>query len=410
MNVSLPQLSDADITELTNWRRELHRNPELSGEERQTAARVVEMLVRTKPDEVITGIGGHGVAAIYDSGRAGPRVLLRCELDGLPIEDLAEIPHRSTVPDKGHQCGHDGHMAMIAAMARLLGRQRPQTGAVILMFQPAEEDGSGAQKVVQHPSFSKLAPDYAFAIHNMPGMPRGHVEIIEGPVCCASRGIKIRLVGRTAHASQPEAGISPMGAISCLMPALTAMSSPAVTETRDPDFSLITVTHVDMGAPNFGIAPGEANVFATLRTLTNEAMDGLVQDVEKRVQEVARNNGLEVEIDYTDIFVTCHNDAAAVNIVRDALDTMSVPYGPGSLPMRGSEDFGYFGGDAEMAIMMLGSGENMPSLHNPDFDFPDELIPKGAAIFSAILDALLSDGRLDGLHDPAKQTTSRTLA
>lgn len=392
MTIHLPSLTNADIAELTEWRRDLHRHPELSGEEERTAATVAAMLRETGPETIVTNIGGHGVAAIYDSGKPGPRVLLRCELDGLPIEDLADIPHRSTVSGKGHQCGHDGHMAMIAAMARLLGRQRPAKGAVILMFQPAEEDGSGARKVVEDAAFAELKPDLAFAIHNMPGLPFGEVHIVDGPICCASRGIMLKLTGRTAHASQPETGISPMPAIARLMPALSAMSSPVGTSTNDPDFTLVTITHVDMGAPAFGVAPGEANLFATLRSLTDEGMTGLVEKVEALAHTVAQENGLKLDIGYTDVFVTCHNDVDAASIVRSALDRLGIVHGPGTLPLRGSEDFGYFGRGAKMALMMLGSGENLPALHNPDFDFPDDLIPVGAKIYTAILATLQAQG------------------
>ncbi|MDR6759203.1 amidohydrolase [Mycoplana sp. BE70] len=391
MNIELSSLTNADFVELTAWRRNLHRHPELSGEEERTAATVAAMLRETGPDRIVTGIGGHGVAAIYDSGKPGPRVLLRCELDGLPIEDLADIPHRSTVPGKGHQCGHDGHMAMIAAMARLLGRKHPEKGAVILMFQPAEEDGSGARKVVEDAAFAELKPDFAFAIHNMPGLPFGEVHIVDGPVCCASRGIMLKLTGRTAHASQPETGISPMPAIARLMPELSATSSPVGTSTSDPDFTLVTITHVDMGAPAFGVAPGAANLFATLRSLTDEGMAALVEKVEELALEVAQENGLQLEIGYTDVFVTCRNDAGATSIVRDALDRIGIIHGPGTLPLRGSEDFGYFGRGAKMALMMLGSGEDLPALHNPDFDFPDDLIPIGARIYAAILDAIQTE-------------------
>nr|MDX8321858.1 amidohydrolase [Agrobacterium sp. rho-8.1] len=388
LKLELSQLSRSDIAELTAFRRELHRFPELSGEEERTAATVAAMLEKTGPDTLVTNIGGHGVAAIYDSSKPGPRVLLRCELDGLPIEDLANLPHRSTVPGKGHQCGHDGHMAMIAGMARLLGRDRPQKGTVILMYQPAEEDGSGARKVVEDAAFSTLNPDYSFAIHNMPGIPFGHVHIVDGPVCCASRGIMLRLTGRTAHASQPEAGISPMQAISRLMPELTAMSSPVGTSTNDPAFTLLTVTHVDMGAAAFGVAPGQANLFATLRTLTDKAMNQLVQKTEALVKNVAEEHGLTLDIDYTDIFVTSENDVEAADIVRAALEGIKIPHGEGSLPLRGSEDFGYFGRSSKMALMMLGSGENLPSLHNPDFDFPDDLIPVGVGIYVNILEQI----------------------
>ena len=392
------RLTNSDIAELTAWRRDLHRHPELSGHEERTAATVAAMLRDTGPDRILTNLGGHGVAAVYDSGRPGPRVLLRCELDGLPIDDLAEIPHRSTIPGQGHQCGHDGHMAMIAAMARLLGRKRPPHGAVILMFQPAEEDGSGAQKVVGDPCFADIAPDHAFAIHNMPGIPRGQVCIVDGPACCASRGVMLTLKGRTAHASQPETGISPMAGLARLMTDLTALSSPISTPTSMPDYTLVTVTHAQTGAPAFGVAPGKAHLFATLRTLTNDRMSVLVETVERLARDVAEAEGLRLEIGYSDVFVTCENDPKAVAIVRAALEDLGVSHGPGALPLRASEDFGHFGHGARAALLMLGAGD-MPALHNPDYDFPDELIPQGAAIFSAILSRIMeADASPDGSH------------
>jgi amidohydrolase len=383
-------LNADDIEELTQWRRDIHRHPEVSGEEIRTAAAVAAMLEKTNPTQIISSIGGHGVSAIYDSGIAGPRVLLRCELDGLPIQDLADIPHRSIVEGKGHQCGHDGHMAILAATARLLGLKGPATGAVILMFQPAEEDGSGARKVVDDPAFAKLAPDYSFAIHNMPGRPFGTVDIIDGPACCASRGLTLTLTGKTAHASQPETGISPMHAISELMPRLTSFSSPLGTPLDDPGFRMITVTHVNMGAAVFGVAPGKAHLFATLRTLTNDDMSGLVQRVEALAKSIAADEGLDLQIDYQDVFVTCSNDAEAADIVRTAMDDLGIPHGPGILPIRASEDFGHFGETSRAAILLLGSGDNLPALHNPDFDFPDELIPIGAKIFMQILHRTLN--------------------
>lgn len=380
-----PSLTAADIAELTDWRRSLHRHPELSGHEERTAATVVAMLERTAPDRIVTGIGGHGVAAVFDSGTPGPRVLLRCELDGLPIGDLADCPHRSTVPGRGHQCGHDGHMAMIAAMARILGRQRPSAGSVILMFQPAEEDGSGARAVVTDPVFAALRPDYAFAIHNMPGLALGQVQVIDGPACCASRGMMLRLTGRTAHASQPETGLSPMRAVSALMPGLTALASPAGIATRDPGFALVTVTHAGMGVPSFGVAPGQATLFATLRTLTDQGMSRLVDRAEALALRVAEDEGLGLEIGYADVFATTENHPEAAAIVRAALDGLAIPHDTGALPMRASEDFGHFGHGSKAAFLLLGAGLGLPALHNPDYDFPDALIPLGARIHAAIL-------------------------
>ena len=218
-------LTDRDVAELTEWRHELHRAPELSGQEAETARKVAAFLATTSADSIVTSIGGHGVAAVYQGAEPGPTVMFRAELDGLPIDEISDAPYRSAVAGKGHLCGHDGHMATLAALARGLGRQRPARGRAVLLFQPAEENGAGAAAVLADPKFQSLSPDYAFALHNLPGLPLGHVALDEGPVNCASRGMRIALTGKTAHASTPEHGASPMPAVAALMPALTALGT-----------------------------------------------------------------------------------------------------------------------------------------------------------------------------------------
>lgn len=373
-------LTNSDIQELTDWRRDLHRHPELSGEEAETAQRVTQMLAGSEPDDVLTGLGGHGVAAIYEGKANGPTVLLRCELDGLPIEELnPDLPHRSEVRGKGHLCGHDGHMAIVAGAARWLGRNRPNKGRVILLFQPAEEDGSGAQQVIDDARFEQIVPDYALSIHNFPSLPLGHAAIAPGPMNCASRGMKIKLTGRTAHASQPESGRSPALAISSLIEALTGLASG--TDTASADFSLVTVTHAAMGEPAFGIAPGQGELWVTLRTQKDGRMDSLVARAEELVRQAAQEQGLEASWSYHDVFQHCENDAEATDILLRALEAEGIPLAEAEFPMRGSEDFGRFGAYAKSAMFLLGSGERSPSLHNPDFDFPDDLIAIGARVF-----------------------------
>ena len=381
------RLTNADLAELIDWRRLLHRHPEVSGQEAETALRVRQILEPTAPDRIVIGLGGHGVAAVYDSGHPGPRVLLRCELDGLPIRELSDIAHRSQIDGKGHLCGHDGHMAMLAGVARLLGRRRPARGSVVLMFQPAEETGEGAARVLADPGFADLRPDHAFAIHNFPGMALGHVGVVEGPASCASRGMRVRLSGKTANASLPETGLSPAPALARLMLDMPGLSQGA--DLSDPDFALVTVCHARMGEPAFGIAPGEAELFVTLRSLTDGRMDALVAGAETLARDAA--SGLGLSVDYHDIFPACTNDAEAAEIVRRAAARIGLPCGPGKLPMRPSEDFGRFGDGAALAFILLGSGETGPVLHNPDYDFPDALIGTGAALFAAILDDILGE-------------------
>ncbi|TBX19856.1 amidohydrolase [Nioella sediminis] len=383
------RLTNSDLADLTDWRRALHQRPEVSGEEAETARTVQAALTATGPDRIVTGLGGHGVAAFYDSGQPGPRVLLRCELDGLPIQELSDRPHRSQFDGKGHLCGHDGHMTMLAGIARLLGRQRPARGSVLLMFQPAEETGEGAARVVADPGFAAFRPDYAFAIHNFPGMPLGHVGVVDGPASCASRGMRVRLTGRTAHASQPETGVSPAPALARLMLDLPGLSRGA--DLTDPDFALVTVCHARLGEPAYGIAPGEAELYATLRSLTDPRMERLIRQAETMARDAAGD--LALSIDYHDIFPACTNTPVAAEIVRRAGARAGLPTGPGLLPMRPSEDFGHFGmaTGAESAFILLGAGMDGPDLHNPDYDFPDDLIGLGAALLGEILREILGD-------------------
>jgi amidohydrolase len=379
-------LTNRDLVELTAWRRQLHQHPEISNEEEKTARAVVDFLADTRPDKVLTGLGGHGVAAIYESGKAGPTVMFRSELDALPIHELSGAPHSSLVPGKSHMCGHDGHTAILAALGRQLGRRRPARGRVVLMFQPAEETGNGAAGVVADRRFGEIAPDFAFSLHNLPGVPLGEVRLKTGVVNCASRGMRIVLDGKTAHSSMPETGVSPMMAVSQLMPALPALGNGTFA---DDDFSMVTVTHVVMGEAVFGIAPGQAEVWATLRTRRDDLMANLCAAAEALVTRIAAEHRLSARYDYHEIFVASVNAPEAVEHLRLALDEEGVLHGEAELPMRASEDFGVFGHGAASAMFFLGAGERHPALHNPDYDFPDDLIPIGSKVFMRTMRTLL---------------------
>jgi len=386
-------LTDGELSEIKAFRRELHRNPEVSGEEAETASRVTEELGRTRPDRIVAGIGGHGLAAVYEGAASGPTIMIRAELDGLPIEEISDVAHRSTVPGKGHLCGHDGHMAILMALAKGLGHERPAKGRVILMFQPAEENGAGAAAVLADPKFATLTQDLSLSLHNFPGIRLGHVLLKEGPVNCASRGMKIILKGKTSHASYPEQGIAPTFVLARLLGDLTALGN---NGPLGPDYSLVTVTHARLGEPAFGISPGEAQIWATLRTLTDEAMAALVSRAEELVQTQAKAGQLQVEISYEDVFRQCYNSAEAVKELRRALDDEGVSHDDASslLPMKASEDFGLFRTVAPAAMFFLGAGEDHPRLHNPDYDFPDELIATGSRVFMRAIRNILGRATL----------------
>jgi amidohydrolase len=379
-------LTNLDLVELTAFRHHLHRHPEVSGQEECTAAEVARSLQALTPDRILTGLGGHGVAAVWEAAEPGPTVMFRSELDALPIEELSQAAHRSTVPGKAHLCGHDGHSTILLGLARIIARQPHARGRVVLMFQPAEEDGSGAAAVLADPRFAEIKPDWAFALHNMPGHPLGQAIIAPGPANCASEGLRVVFRGRTAHASAPETGVSPALALSELMPAALASGTGGALE---PGFRLVSICHARMGEPAFGITPGEGELWLTLRTLADADMAALRDEVTALAEGLAKAHGLEVEFTHHDRFAACVNDPDATTAILRALEALAVPQGDTGIPMRASEDFGLFGSVSRSAMFLLGAGETSPAVHNPDYDFPDTLIPQGVAIFDRIRRDLL---------------------
>lgn len=360
--------------------------PELSGEEVETARTIVAALRPLSPDRILQGLGGHGVAAVFEGATKGPTVLFRAELDGLPIQEQSDNPWASQIPGKGHLCGHDGHMTMLLALGRLIARTPIATGRVVLMFQPAEEDGRGARAVVADAAFADIAPDWAFAIHNEPGREFGYVATRAGLINCASRGLAIRLSGKTAHAANPEDGISPARAVAELIPALSGLGSGG---PLDETFRLATVTHARVGEPTFGIAPGDSVIHVTLRTARDDAMEHMAAHARALADGIAARDGLTVSFEVCDDFAASINDPDATAVAVAAMTAINVASGEDGLPMRASEDFGVFGWDAKAAMLCLGPGYDCAALHNPDYDFDDSLIPIGAAIFERIARDLL---------------------
>ena len=374
-------LTNADIIELVAFRRQLHRRPELSGEEQETAATISSTVEALSPTGLVTGLGGYGVAAVFDSGNRGPTVMFRAELDALPIVEESGVAWTSLAPGTAHLCGHDGHMTILVGLGRLLHRRPIESGRVVLMFQPAEENGSGARAVVADPHFADIAPDWAFAIHNEPGLSFSYVGTQAGLINCASRGFAIRIEGRISHAAEPELACSPVGLLGTIITHLESLGSGGVI---DEHFRLATITHVNVGEPNFGITPGNAEIMVTLRASTDIAVNEMEATARRQVAGLVDEKGLGVTFGIHDEFAASINDEAAVAVATRALDHLGIPHGNDGVPMRASEDFGVFGWNARSAMLCLGSGVDHPALHQPDYDVPDDLIRMGAHIFERI--------------------------
>ncbi len=363
------------------FRRTLHQYPELSNQEHQTALRILEQFEHFSPDEIVSGLGGQGVAFVFNGEEAGPTTLIRCELDALPIQECNDFSYCSAHPGISHKCGHDGHMAIVTALGEMLAEHKPQSGRVILAFQPAEETGEGAINMVNDPAFLPFKPDFAFALHNYPGLELGHVAVKSGPFNCASRGIIIRLKGKTSHAAHPENGVSPALGMCRIIESLDELPQ-TLTQT-----SWVTIIHASLGEIAFGTAPGDAVVMATLRCETNEAMESLVQAAKDLAQQTAEHYGLQWSVEWQDVFQASVNSELGAELVTKACEATGTPCHILDEPMRWSEDFGQFTAVAkEGAMFVLGSGRKSPQLHNPDYDFPDELIPVGKAVFIHLIE------------------------
>ena len=305
-----------------------------------------------------------------DGAMDGPTVLLRCELDALPILERNSIPYSSMNHGVSHKCGHDGHMAILAAVGSELAIHRPKKGKVVLLFQPAEETGQGAAAIISDPRFEKIKPDFAFGIHNLPGYELGEVVLRSGTFCCASRGMTVRFQGKTAHAAQPETGSSPMKAMCDFM---TEMSCLPETLTPRGEIAFATVVGSKLGEKAFGTAPDTAEVWVTLRTETDSSMSSLTQFAEKTLFELGAATELDVEFCYEDIFHATANSQSAVQKIQNASGSLPVRFL--EKPNRWSEDFGKFTAMAEGALIGIGAGHEIPDLHDPFYDFPDAMIP-----------------------------------
>lgn len=369
------------LHDLTSLRRDLHAHPELSGDEEVTAQRVVRALEPLAPDRLLTGLGGTGVLASFDSGRDGPGVLLRAELDALPITEIGVEGHGSAVDGVSHKCGHDGHMAMLVGAAQRLAAQRPQRGSVHLLFQPAEETGSGAAAVLADPAFADIRPDVGFAIHNMPGHPLHTVVLKQGWLTPAVRSLAITLHGRTSHASEPHLGDNPSSAVADL---LRACDEFVIAERTAPDFRLVTPVHVRIGTVAYGVSAGDAEVHLTLRASDNAVLDALHEHIEELTHELARRDRLRSDVHVVEDFRANWNDPAVAEevgaVARDAgLDLVEPDAG-----MAAGEDFGLFTERFPCCMVLLGAGEDHDPLHSETYDFPDALIGTGVDLLDAV--------------------------
>lgn len=381
---------------LRTLRHDLHRHPELSGQESETSRRIIDFVEPLGPTLIVSGLGGNGVAILYEfgqpeSGQHTPTLLFRSELDALPIQEVNSFAHRSGRAGVSHKCGHDGHSTILAGLAQWLSKASFKNGRVVLLFQPAEEIGQGAKAVLEDPRlddprFAQFRPDYVFALHNIPGYPMHEVLWVPGQFSPTVQSMAIKLFGKESHASEPENGINPSLAVAELV---TTFNQYVVADPARPDFALITPVHLLVGSRDYGISAGYGEAHFTLRCWQTEGMNTLVMNLERELADICTRHKLRSETNWFDYFPTTVNDAFCnEQLIRSAAKA-GLSVRQQSTPFKFGEDFGWFTQAFPGAMFGLGAGEQTTALHNPDYDFPDELIETGVQIFSGIVEGIL---------------------
>lgn len=384
--MAFKEFADQVIKDQIQFRRSLHRIAEPSGEEQKTAKFVQDFLEETEPDRIVDQIGGYGLVAVYEGTEEGPTVMIRCELDALPISEENDFDHRSEHEGTGHKCGHDGHMSIVAGVGSYLKQHRPTRGTVMLLFQPAEETGRGAVRVLEDEKFSDLQPDYIFALHNLPGYNKHDILVRDHVFASASKGILITLKGSTAHAAHPDEGRSPALATAQIVETLSAIPQ---FYTSLFDSAKVTVIYTRLGEKAFGTSPGYAEVAATLRSRLDEDMATLEEKTVELSRRIALTYDLEMDYEWTEPFKATVNDETCTELIREAAKANDYPLIDPDTPFAWSEDFGQFLDQYKGALFGIGAGKDHPQLHAPTYDFPDEIIHTGLTMFLDIIDRLV---------------------
>ncbi len=375
--------------EVAAWRRDLHRHPELGFDVYRTAAIVTEKLQAFGCDEVVSGYAETGVIAIIKGrGNAcGAVIGLRADMDALPIRETTGLPHASQIDGQMHACGHDGHTAMLLGAARYLCETRNFDGTAVLIFQPAEEGGGGARRMVEMGLMDRFGIQEVYGMHNWPGLPTGHFAIRKGPLMAAADRFNITVHGRGAHAAQPHLSIDTL-AIGCqLHQALQSI----VSRNVDPlDSAVVSITLFHAGTAH-NIIPPAAILGGTVRTLRKETQAMVVA----RMQEVAANlaslHGTQIDFEYLyGVPCTFNQDQATATAIAAASDVAGAQaVATEVLPTMAGEDFALMLEARPGAMIFIGNGDSA-GLHHPDYDFNDGAIAAGVSYWARLIETRLA--------------------
>lgn len=366
--------------EITEWRRDFHRNPELLYEVHRTAGIVEEKLRSFGVDEVIPGIGRTGVVGVIKGRQSGSGkvVGLRADMDALPIDEMTGKDYASVTPGLMHACGHDGHTAMLLGAAKYLAETRNFDGTVVVMFQPAEEGGAGAKAMIDDGVMDRFNIQEVYGMHNYPNVPVGEFAMRPGPLMASADQLTIHIDGNGGHAARPHAAIDPIIVAAHMITALQTVASRSVDPLKSV---VVSICKVAAGNAH-NVIPPSATMLGTVRTLDPDVRDIAEERIRKIVESTAAAFGATATCTYSrDYPITVNNPektefAAAIASEIAGPDRVNTDYPP----VMGGEDFSFMLNERPGAYVFIGNGDTAP-VHHPEYDFNDEIIPYGCSYF-----------------------------
>jgi amidohydrolase len=384
-------------SELETIRRDIHAHPELSYEEQRTADVVAQCLTGWGIP-VVRGLGVTGVVGIIKSGTSDRAIGLRADMDALPMQELNTFEHASRHAGKMHACGHDGHTAMLLGAAHYLSQNRNFDGTVYLIFQPAEEGGAGARRMIEDGLFDKFPMDAVYGMHNWPGIKAGTFAVVPGPMMASSNEFRVVVKGKGAHAAQPHRGIDPvMVAVQIAQAWQTIISR----EKNPLDAAVLSITQIHAGSAT-NVIPDEAVLIGTVRTFSTGVLDLIERRMHEMAGGVAAGFGASVDFSFKRNYPPLVNDLEKTAF---AIDAMRAVVGPDNVnanvePTMGAEDFAFmlqakpgcyvFIGNGEGEHRLGGHGLGPCQLHNGSYDFNDQLLPIGASYWVRLVEMSLA--------------------
>jgi hippurate hydrolase len=379
---------------LTAIRQDIHAHPEIGFTEHRTAD-IVARKLREWGIEVHTGIGGTGVVGVLRRGNGDVSIGLRADMDALPIHEETGLGYASTTPGVMHACGHDGHTTMLLGAAQYLAAHGEFNGTATFIFQPAEEGLGGARAMIGDGLFERFPCNFVYGMHNRPGLPVGQFAIRPGAMMAGGAFFDIAITGRGSHGARPEGSIDPVLVAAHITAALQSIVSRNVPPAETAVLSVTGIT----GGDAYNVIPQTAKLFGTARTMQHSTMELLEAGMRRIAKGVAEGFGATAETDFRVLFAPLDNDPARTTAIADAAAKVA---GEANVERNGpsvmaSEDFSFMMEAVPGAYINIGNGDTVGScpVHNPGYNFNDEAIPLGAAMFATLIEQELPKGRVE---------------